>query len=124
MREKYCGPQWLLRFLSKETLTVFQHVVSASTPNLRRTEDGLVGLSDSDLQSFTTVLPSLPWLRAVDVTDFIPATYDEFDQWTSIEHLDLPSISATDDVLRRITRNAATQVTKPLYGRRFHSPGP
>jgi hypothetical protein len=104
MREVYGGPQWLRRFHSRETLTVFHHVVSASTPGLRRTEDGLVGLSDSDLQSLTAVLPSLPWLRAVDVTDFIPATYDEFHQWTTIERLDLPSIFATDDVLRRVAR--------------------
>jgi hypothetical protein len=104
IREKYCGPQWLRRFHSRETMTVFHHVVSASTPGLRRTEDGLVGLRDSDLQSFTALLPSLPWLRAVDVTDFIPATYDEFDQWTTIERLDLPSIFATDDVLRRVAR--------------------
>jgi hypothetical protein len=116
LREEYRGPQWLLRVCSKEKLPIFHHVAEAMTPNLRRTASGLRSLSDSDLRSFTAALPSLPWLRAVEVVDTVPSGFDEFDQWKTIEKLDLSPTFATDDVLRRIARMPRLQ-TLSLYMR-------
>jgi hypothetical protein len=104
MRKAFAGPHWLLRFRSREKLEMFHRVVEAMTPVLRRTEAGLVGLSDDDLRSFTTALPSFPRLRTVEVADTMPAGFDEFDQWTAIERLIVSGILATDDVLRRVSR--------------------